>query len=96
MSNPDKVLRNAIECANLPTLLAVMSHLSGDEKWLAAPYLPNPVPPELLADDSGGFNDEIASEIRISAFDVIKPYVDKTKALPPSSQSRKDEQNYVC
>lgn len=83
MSNPDKVLRNAIECANLPTLLAVMSHLSGDEKWLAAPYLPNPVPPELLADDSGGFNDEIASEIRISAFDVIKPYVDKTKALPP-------------
>jgi 4-hydroxyacetophenone monooxygenase len=52
MSNPDEILRDAIECANLPTLLAVMSHLSGDEKWLSAPYLPNPVPPELLADDS--------------------------------------------
>jgi len=83
MSNPDEILRDAIECANLPTLLAVMSHLSGDEKWLSAPYLPNPVPPELLADDSGGFDDAIAEEIRIFAFDVIKPYVDQSEELPP-------------
>lgn len=83
MSNPDAALRKAIESANLPTLLAVMSHLSGDEKWSSAPYLPQPVPPELMADDSGGFDDEIADEIRTYAFEVIKPYVDKSVAHPP-------------
>jgi 4-hydroxyacetophenone monooxygenase len=82
MSKQDNELRSAINSANLPTLLVVMNHLSGDEKWLAAPYLPTLVPAELLADDSGGFAEATAAEIRSQAFTLIKPFLSGSQALP--------------
>ena len=83
MNNPDHELRNALGCANLPTLLAVMNQLSGDDKWLSEPYLPAAVLPELFADDSGGFDETTAADIRSQAFDLIKPYIDSVDDLPP-------------
>ena len=82
MPNPDDELKNSLQCANLPTLLAVMNQLSGDDKWISAPYLPAAVPPELFADDSGGFDEATETEIRAHAFDLIKPFIDKVQDLP--------------
>ncbi|HIG44512.1 MAG TPA: NAD(P)/FAD-dependent oxidoreductase [Gammaproteobacteria bacterium] len=83
MTNPDDELRDALESANLPTLLAVMSQLSGDDKWISAPYLPAAVPPELFADDSGGFDELMAAEIRAQGFDLLRPFIDQVVDLPP-------------
>jgi 4-hydroxyacetophenone monooxygenase len=83
MTNLEEELQQAIACANLPTLLVVMNQLSGDDKWLSAPYLPALVPPELFADDSGGFDEATESDIRAQACEVIKPFLDGSQPLPP-------------
>lgn len=83
MTNPDSELKDAISCANLPTLLLVMNQLSGDDKWLSAPYQPSPIPPELFAVDTGGFDEATAADIRAQAVDLLRPFVDKVEGLPP-------------
>ena len=58
MQGNDDDLRAALEDVNLPTLLMVMTQLSGDDQWLAERYQPEPiVVPEgsLFPDDSGNF-----------------------------------------
>ena len=66
----DEELRAALEAANLPTLLMVLVHLTGDERWLAEPYRPKRG--KALADnDSAGLPDDIQDEIRAHAFEVI-------------------------
>jgi len=83
MTKLEDELQQAITCANLPTLLAVMNQLSGDDKWLSAPYLPTAILPELFADDSGGFDDATEADIRAQAFDLIKPFINGSQSLPP-------------
>jgi len=59
-----------LQAANLPTLLAVVYQLTGEERWLAAPYLPKRSPG--MDDlDSGGFDDAIQADIREAAADAI-------------------------
>ncbi|ODU07002.1 MAG: hypothetical protein ABS80_24355 [Pseudonocardia sp. SCN 72-51] len=41
MTADDDSLREALESANIPTLLLVLAHLTGDRAWLAEPYLPS-------------------------------------------------------
>lgn len=36
----DTLFAQAIEVANIPTLLMVLVQLTGDERWLEAPYRP--------------------------------------------------------
>lgn len=64
-----------LEAANLPTLLAVIYQLSGDKKWIEAPYLPKRSPG---MDDlnSGGFDEPFQKEIREAAADVIMQWVE--------------------
>jgi len=63
-------LRSAMEVANLPTLLMVLFHLSGDEKWLREPYLPTRTR-GLDLHDSGGLDDAVQQEIRAAAFEAL-------------------------
>lgn len=66
----DSDLRTALEEANLPTLLVVLAHLTGDDKWLEDPYRPTPArgPGD---HDSGGFSEELQASIRRDALEVI-------------------------
>jgi len=82
----DQDLRAALADVNLPTLLLVIAELSGDDVWLSPRYQPEPiVVPEgsLFPDDSGNYSDEIASEIREAAFELLSNLRDRGGELPP-------------
>ncbi len=82
----DDDLHAALRDVNLPTLLMVMTQLCGDERWMARRYQPEPiVTPEgsLFPDDSGGYSEEIAAEIRAAAFEMLKGLRDHGGVLPP-------------
>jgi 4-hydroxyacetophenone monooxygenase len=67
----DAELRQALDDANIPTLLLVLAHLTGDRKWMADPYRPT----RTIAtndNDSAGLPDERRQEIRDAAFDVLR------------------------
>lgn len=83
----DADLSNALQEANLPTLLMVMVQLTGDQIWMSDRYAPGPiVAPEgsMFPDDSGGYAPEIAQEIRSAAFDLLSRLRDERAELPPS------------
>ena len=83
-ANLDAQLEDAIAESNLPTLLVVLHHLTGDERWLSPPYVPQPIPPELLSDDSGGFSPAIEAEIRAAALPVLRDFIDRPEAEFPA------------
>ena len=83
----DHDLRTALLDANIPTLLMVMTQLSGDDRWMAARYQPAPIlVPEgsLFPDDSGDYSDQLAEEIRSAAFNMLIELRDQGGVLPPA------------
>ena len=71
MPEPDRPidtdrLRTAVDAANLPTLAMVTFQLTGDERWLADPFRPGRGP-GLGPNDSGGFDDATAAELKRGA-----------------------------
>jgi 4-hydroxyacetophenone monooxygenase len=69
------MLRRALEAANLPTLLMVLYHLTGEDEWLADPYRPTRTP-GLSEHDSGGFSEDVQSDIRAAAFEAMIDWSD--------------------
>ncbi len=66
----DERWREAIELANIPTLLLVTTQLTGDRRWLDDPY--RPTRGRGLSDnDTGGLSGELQAEVRSAAFDAI-------------------------
>jgi len=77
-------LQVALEDANIPTLLLVLQHLTGDSKWTRPPYRPVPGKP-LDDNDSGGLSLELQAEVRASALDaVIAFYEGRLQPVTPS------------
>ena len=72
-SGESKRLRKALEDANIPTLLLVLQHLTGDAKWTRAPYRPARGKP-LDDNDSGGLPPELQEEVRAAAVDAVLEY----------------------
>ncbi|HVW43579.1 MAG TPA: NAD(P)-binding domain-containing protein [Amycolatopsis sp.] len=66
----EKRLRAAVQDANLPTLIMVLFHLTGDERWLRDPYRPRRSR-GLGPNDSGGFPPQVADEIRAAAVRAV-------------------------
>ncbi len=62
--------QEAIDIANIPTLLMVLVHLTGDRRWLHEPYRPTRTR-GLDDNDTGGLPDDIQDEIRAAAFEAI-------------------------
>src|SRR5436190_22773308 len=60
----------AISVANIPTLLMVLVHMTGDRRWLEDPYRPSRTR-GLDDNDTGGLPDDIQDEIRAAALDAI-------------------------
>ena len=63
-------LSSALLSANLPTLIGVLAHVTGDEKWLSDPYRPRR-PRGLDDNDDGGFSPEIQDDIRRATADMV-------------------------
>ncbi|BBX00069.1 monooxygenase [Mycolicibacterium moriokaense] len=63
-------LRDALADANIPTLLMVLRHLTGDPRWTADPYRPHKGKP-LDDNDSGGLPVEQQEEVRAAALDAV-------------------------
>lgn len=66
-------LRQALEYANIPTLILVLRQLTGDDKWLREPYLPRRGRP-LDDNDSGGLSPELQAEIRAAVLQAVDEY----------------------
>jgi 4-hydroxyacetophenone monooxygenase len=77
-------LEAALDEANIPTLLLVLAHLTGDDKWLAEPYRPQRGP-VLDDNDSGSLPAEVQQEIRAAALRVILDFEDGLLAEHPLS-----------
>ncbi|WP_040841391.1 flavin-containing monooxygenase [Nocardia brevicatena] len=60
----------AVTAANIPCLLPVIYQLTGEEKWLSAPYLPA-APKGFEELDSGGLDPAIQTEIHEAATDAV-------------------------
>jgi 4-hydroxyacetophenone monooxygenase len=77
----DDVLREALSSANIPTLLLTIVHLTGDERWLADPYLPTRTV-ALDDNDTGGLPAERQAEVRAAALDAIRDLRDGRRPAP--------------
>jgi 4-hydroxyacetophenone monooxygenase len=64
------VLAEAMEHANLPTLVAVLHQLTGDRRWLAPPFRPTRSR-GMEDNDTGGFPAAVQAEIRGAAVDAV-------------------------
>jgi 4-hydroxyacetophenone monooxygenase len=64
------LLRPALEEADIPVLLMVLVHLTGDRKWLRAPYLPQRTG-QIFAEESGGLPAAVQAEVRAAAFELL-------------------------
>lgn len=67
-------LRSALAEADIRVLLMVLFHMTGDERWLAAPYRPKR-DIRLIPDPDAGLSDEVQQEIRDA---VLALYVEGT------------------
>jgi len=74
--NWDRDLTEALEHANLPTLLMVLVHLTGDVSWLSPRYRCTK-PRGLEDNDSGGLSDEVQREIRTAARAALLEWRDR-------------------
>ncbi|MET9328110.1 FAD-dependent oxidoreductase [Tsukamurella sp. NPDC003166] len=64
------VVEAAVADANIPTLLMVLVQMTGDEKWLHAPYRPARGK-GLSENDTGGLREDVQDEIRSAALEAI-------------------------
>lgn len=92
MSNPDEKrssearfdvgrLRSALEVANIPTLMLVLSHLTGDDRWLGEPYRPRRAEP-LSDNDTGGLPEELQREVRDAVCEAILAAEREDRGIP--------------
>lgn len=69
-SSEERQFEEAVAIANIPTLLMVLVQLTGDERWLEAPF--RPVRVRGMSDnDSGGLTEAAQSEVREAALKAI-------------------------
>ena len=75
-------LKQGVEQGNIPTLLMVLVQLTGDEKWLAEPYIPRRGK-GLDDNDSGSLPLKIQKEIRTAASAAITAWAQGVPAALP-------------
>ncbi len=79
-------LEAALKDVNLPTLLVTLADLTGDDAWLAPRYAPAPIvvpDGELFPDNTGGYQEDVAAEIRAVAVDALCRLRRERPELPP-------------
>jgi 4-hydroxyacetophenone monooxygenase len=79
----DEELREALEAANLPTLLMVMAHLTGDHSWLEEPYRPDRTI-ALNDNDTAGLSPTRQAEVRAAALEILGKWREGELPPPPT------------
>ncbi len=81
------LLRSGVDQANIPSLLMCLVQMTGDMKWLDAPYTPRRGV-GLDDNDSAGLPEDVQQEIRDAAFAAVTAWLDgQPLAMPrPSNQ----------
>jgi len=69
----DQRLESAMAAANIPTLVAVLYQLTGEHRWLAAPYAPHRAK-GMDDNQSGGLPEEVQGEIRAAAVAAVRAW----------------------
>ncbi|MDG2277029.1 MAG: NAD(P)/FAD-dependent oxidoreductase [Pseudomonadales bacterium] len=81
----DGLFAQAIEIANIPTLLMVLVQLTGEERWLEPPYRPTRLR-GMGDNDTGGLTDAAQLEVREAALTAILAWrAGKPTAIPDPS-----------
>lgn len=75
-------LADAIEVANIPTLLMVLVQLTGDRRWMQDPYRPTRVG-GMGDNDSGGLAEALQAEVRDAALEAITAWRDGAPVAIP-------------
>jgi 4-hydroxyacetophenone monooxygenase len=76
------LLRQGVDEANIPALLMVLVHLTGDRRYLEPPFAPSRGK-GLDDNDSGGLPEHVQAQIRNDAWDAVSAWVDGNEpALP--------------
>lgn len=82
-STIDRVrLRAAVEVGNVPALLMVLYHLTGDRRWLEPPYAPDRNR-GLGANDSGGLPEAQRHEVLDAVTDAVAAWYEGTPVAVP-------------
>jgi 4-hydroxyacetophenone monooxygenase len=72
----------ALAQASVPTLLMCVAQISGDERWLQAPFLPQR-DISIFADAGGGLAPETQQAVRDAAGRLLDDLADGRRTLPP-------------
>lgn len=80
----DATIAEAVRCANLPTLLTVLVHLTGDVEWLRGEIRPRRASPQR---PDGGLKEADAEKIRAHARTVLADFRDRGGTMPPLPSS---------
>lgn len=79
----DGDLDHALEAGNIPSLVAMLYQLTGDRRWLAAPYRPRRAP-QIDNNDDGGLSDAVQAEIRAAAAAATRAWAAGTPPAVPA------------
>ncbi len=75
-------IRAAVEIANIPTLACMLVQMTGDRRWIEAPFVPTRSR-GLDDNDSGGLDDDIQRQIREAAVNALEQWFETgDMALP--------------
>ena len=78
----DAAIRAALAAADIPVLCMVLVHLTGERRWIEAPFLPvRDI--SFFADESGGLTADVQAQVREAAFAALVALRDGA-ALPES------------
>lgn len=76
-------LARDLDAANIPTLIPVLFQLTGDERWLGAPYAP--LPGRGMDDNTaGGLPEDVQREIRAAALHAVMAWASGQEAAVPA------------
>ena len=74
--------RDALREASIPTVLACLTHITGDRRWIEPPFLPKR-DIALFAEASGGLPPELQEEARVAMAQVLDELADGSRQLGP-------------
>jgi len=89
-----EALTKALQDADYRVLLMVVFHLSGDRKWLRAPYLPRR-DVNLIADEDSGLSEELRADIRNAAIQLLADTRSRPAISDPGNDLMRDMMS-VC
>jgi 4-hydroxyacetophenone monooxygenase len=95
ITDSDETIRNALESAHLPSLIAALVHLTGDASLVKGEIKPVY---DFFGDGQGGLSEEQRTSTRERAFAAIEAYRDRGHTLPaqPSFDDVRAIMNFVA